>query len=210
MEIKSVYNKEFAPYGKIIEGYDLSELLGKLRDTTPKPSDKVIYVPSDSGLESLPAAAQLRDRFYGGMPIQIGYCNGSNLRLNCLEYHRDSEINILADDIVLLLAPLHKVSEGKLDTAEVEAFLAPAGTAVQLYETTLHYAPCNAPGGAGFRVGIVLPRGTNTEKPGIIPQNGEDKLLWARNKWLIAHPESDEAKQGAFVGLSGENITLGD
>jgi hypothetical protein len=36
----------------------------------------------------------------------------------------------------------------------------------------------------------------------------EDVLLWARNKWLIAHAESDEARQGAFVGLVGENIDI--
>ena len=49
---------------------------------------------------------------------------------------------------------------------------------------------------------------TNTEKPAIEPKNLEDKLLWARNKWLIAHPDSSEAKQGAFVGLTGINIDL--
>ena len=36
----------------------------------------------------------------------------------------------------------------------------------------------------------------------------EDKLLWARNKWLLAHPEADEAAQGAYVGLKGENIDI--
>lgn len=210
MEIISVYDKGFAPYGKVIEGYNFTGLLEKLRETTSRPADGVVYVPSDSGLEAQPAASQLKNRFYGGMPIQIGYCNGSNRKLNCLEYHRDSEVNIAADDIVLMLSLLYKAEGGKLNTAEVEAFLVPAGTAVQLYETTLHYAPMNAPGGAGFRVSVVLPRGTNTEIPEIVIQNEEDKLLWARNKWLIAHPDSDEAKQGAFVGLWGENKTLGD
>lgn len=208
MQIKSVSDKSFSQYGKVIEGYDFAEILEELRTKTPKPSDAVVYVPGDSGLEALSVTSELRDRFYGGMPIQVGYCNGSNRKLNCLEYHRDSEVNIAADNIVLLLAPLQKVSGGELDTTEVEAFLVPAGTAVQIYETTLHYAPCNAPGAAGFRVVVVLPMGTNTEKPDISIQNGEDRLLWARNKWLISHSESDEAGQGAFVGLLGENITL--
>ena len=60
----------------------------------------------------------------------------------------------------------------------------------------------------GFRVIIVLPKDTNTEKPKITEKNLEDKLLWARNKWLIAHADSNEAKQGAFVGLTGINIDL--
>ena len=85
-------------------------------------------------------------------------------------------------------------------------FRAPAGTAVELYATTLHYAPpCDSAKGAGFRVAVVLPRGTNTEKPDGTGALHEDKLLWARNKWLIAHPDTNEAKQGAFVGLEGEN-----
>lgn len=65
--------------------------------------------------------------------------------------------------------------------------------------------PCDSAKGAGFRVAVVLPRGTNTEKPDGTGALHEDKLLWARNKWLIAHPDANEAKQGAFVGLEGEN-----
>ncbi|WP_238727531.1 DUF4867 family protein [Diplocloster modestus] len=26
------------------------------------------------------------------------------------------------------------------------------------------------------------------------------------NKWLLAHPESEASKQGAYVGLTGENL----
>ena len=80
-------------------------------------------------------------------------------------------------------------------------------------QTTLHYAPCNGMtkdgvSKDGFRVIIVLPKDTNTAKPDIKPKNLEDKLLWARNKWLIAHPDSSEAKAGAFVGLTGVNIDI--
>jgi len=208
MQIKSVTDNAFARYGKVIEGYDFGPLLGALRKNTTRPHSGVEYVPGFAPLESLDIYAEIRDGFYGGMPIQMGYCNGSNKQLGCLEYHRDSELNVVADDIVLLVAPLEMVKAGSLDTGCVEAFLAPRGSAVQLYETTLHYAPCNAPGGDGFQVVVVLPKGTNTDKPEITARNSEDKLLWARNKWLIAHPDSPEAAQGAFVGLTGENIVL--
>ena len=57
---------------------------------------------------------------------------------------------------------------------------------------------------------VVLPLGTNTDKPEFVPKNDEDRWLWARNKWLLAHPESDEAAQGAYVGLRGENIDIKD
>ena len=213
MKIKSIFSKSFAKYGKVLTGYDVKDLLKKLDDTTKKPDNAVIYEPGDAGLESLPIAKELSDNAYGGMPIQIGYCNGNNTKLNCLEWHRGSELNIPSNDMVLLLAPLQSVKKGKLDTGLVEAFYVPKGTVVQVYETTLHYAPCNAVKNGevskeGFRVVIVLPKDTNTEKPAIKEIDFEDKLLWARNKWLIAHPDSSEAKQGAFVGLSGINIDI--
>jgi hypothetical protein len=213
MKIKSVYSHAFEKYGKILKGYDVSALLAKLDETTKKPEDAVIYEPTDAGLESLPIFKEFSVNAYGGMPIQIGYCNGYNTKLNCLEWHRGSELNIPSNDIVLLVAPLCAVKNGILDTSMVEAFYAPKGTIVQVYETTLHYAPCNGVKDGevskeGFRVIIVLPRDTNTDKPSLSEIDFEDKLLWAKNKWLIAHPDSNEAKNGAFVGLKGPNIDL--
>ena len=79
---------------------------------------------------------------------------------------------------------------------------------VEVYATTLHYAPCHCDESKGFRVLVALPQGTNTDKPAIENKSSEDKLLWARNKWLLAHPDSSEAAQGAHVGLSGENIDI--
>ena len=213
MRIKSVFSHSFEKYGKVLTGYDVSDLLKKLDDTTDKPANATIYEPGDAGLESLPIAKEFSDNAYGGMPIQVGYCNGYNTKLNCLEYHRGSELNIPSNDMVLLLAPLQSVKNGKLNTSAVEAFYVPKGTVVEVYETTLHYAPCNAVKNGevskeDFSVIIVLPKDTNTEKPKITEKNLEDKLLWARNKWLIAHADSNEAKQGAFVGLTGINIDL--
>lgn len=209
MEILSVFDSVFAPYGRVVQGLECSPVLECLQATTEKPMDGVRYVPSHAPLEALPTFDVLRDSVYGGMPIQIGYCNGTNTKLNCVEYHRDSEINIVADDIVLLVGMQCDIKEGSLETGTIRAFRVPANTAVELYATTLHYAPCNAALGAGFRVAVVLPRGTNAERPALpSPGRMEDVLLWARNKWLIAHAESDEARQGAFVGLTGENIDI--
>ena len=131
MELKSVFDESFAPYGRVVYGLDTAALRTALRETTGKPMDAVVYVPSCEALEALPIFDTLRDSVYGGMPIQIGYCNGSNTRLNCVEYHRDSEINIVDDDMVFLVARQQDVRDGRLDTAKVEAFRAPAGTAVR-------------------------------------------------------------------------------
>ena len=210
MKIQSVSDDAFRTYGRVVDGYDYKLLLERLEDTTPKPADSVIYVPSDAGLEDTPAYAQLRDNCYGGMPIQIGYCNGTNTKLNCFEYHRDSEIDIAADDAILLVARQQDIIDGRIDSSKTEAFLCPKGTAVELYATTLHYAPGSARKGEGFRVVIVLPKGTNEDAPEIKVTNDNDKYLWARNKWLIAHPDSAEAADGAQAGITGENVDIID
>lgn len=208
MTILPISDPAFASYGKVLEGYDTQDLLRTLEAATPLP-EGVEYVPSQPELESLPLTAQLSSNAYGGMPIQMGWCNGHNTKLNCLEYHRDSELNCGTEDFILLLARMDDIApDGTLDTGLVKAFRVPSGVLVEVYATTLHYAPCSAAKGAGFRVLVVLPKGTNGPRPDIQVLNREDSMLWACNKWLLAHPESSEAAQGAPVVLRGENIDI--
>ena len=206
MKIYSVYTDEFKPYGKILQNYDTQPLISAMR-TIPMPESGTAYEPSIDALEACGIFDEMRDRAYGGMPIQIGMCWGYNTKLNCLEYHRDSEVNVGETDFVLLLAKEDEIEDGMLDTAKVKAFRVPAGVAVEVYATTLHYAPCQT-AETGFRVAVVLPKGTNTEKPAFEPQSEEDIWMTARNKWLLAHPESSEAKSGAHIGLTGKNIDI--
>lgn len=208
MKVESVYDPSFREYGRVIPGYDVAQLLETLNTSTPLP-DGVQYVPEQSELQALPIAGSFRDHLFGGMPVQLGWCNGHNTRLNCLEYHRDSEVNLGTEDFILLLGKQSQIEEdGCFDTGNVRAFLVPAGALVEVFATTLHYAPCSARKDQGFRVLVVLAKGTNTEKPEWDPLNREDTLLTARNKWLLAHPESDEAKNGAVIGLKGVNIDI--
>lgn len=207
MKIYSIYDPEFKPYGKVLEGYDVTCLL-KAMEAIPLPQEGTAYEPSIPALEATCTYGQLQNNAYGGMPVQLGMCWGRNTRLNCLEYHRDSEINIGTVDFILLLARQDEIADGKLDTAHIKAFRVPAGVAVEVYATTLHYAPCHTDAKEGFRVAVVLPKGTNEARPAISFINDEDNRLWARNKWLLSHPESSEASQGAYVGLAGENIDI--
>lgn len=211
MEIKKVTDAAFKKYGRVISHVDVAELVAALKET-PIPAD-VVYEPSVESLEKLPVKEELSRVIYGEMPIQIGYCNGHNKKLNALEYHRDSEINIAAEDAVLMLGSLQDVEvDFTYDTSKVEAFLVPAGTAVEIYATTLHYAPCHVEDG-GFQVAVVLPKGTNYElktahakvENGKAPN--EDALLAAVNKWLIGHAEGG-LPEGSFLGLKGENLSL--
>lgn len=205
MEIQNVNDESFKAYGRVMKEYDVCRLRKEM-EHTPLPADGVIYVPSVEELEALPAAECFRDMAYGGLPIQVGYCNGSNHALNALEYHRSSEINIAVTDLILLLGRQQDLEvDYTYDTSKAEAFFVPAGTVIEVYATTLHYAPCTATG-SGFRCVVILPKGTNTELDFLVSKEGEGKLLAARNKWLITHREAEI--EGAFCGLKGTNITV--
>lgn len=206
MIIKSVFDSEFKKYGKVIKNYDCSEIIEKMK-STPLPSD-VIYEPSIKEFEELKIAEELKKREYGELPIQIGYCNGNNYMLNAVEYHRTSEINIAATEFILLLGCQQDIEEDyTYDTSKLEAFVVPAGTMIEVYATTLHYAPCNT-NEDGFRCVVVLPKDTNLPLENTSSKLGEDELLFARNKWLIGHKDTDLGAQGAYIGLIGENISL--
>lgn len=206
MEIKQVSHASFKKYGKVISGIDVSQLISHMKET-PLPDD-VVYVPSVKEFEELPCARQIECSLYGGMPIQIGYCNGNNHLLNAAEYHRDSEMNVAVTDLILILGMEQDIEEDNTyDTALMEAFFIPEGTLLEVYGTTLHYAPCNANDG-GFRCVVVLPKGTNTILDFSVNDTKEDQLLFARNKWLLAHEDSGLSKDNAWIGLKGENLSV--
>lgn len=212
MKIYSVNDPEFRKYGRVINNVDLTSLVEALKKT--EVPEGVVYEPSVASLEATSAMKALSETTYGEMPIQIGYCNGHNKLLNALEYHRDSEINVAATDAILMLGLMADVEpDFTYDTSKVKAFLVPAGTAVEVFATTLHYAPCGVDG-AGFQVAIVLPKGTNyplktphakVNADGTAPS--EDALITAVNKWLIGHAEGG-LDEGSFLGLKGENLSL--
>ena len=204
MKIQKVTDPAFRKYGQVLEGYDFTGLMKEMNHT-PVPED-VIYVPSVEELEALDVMKDLQNKGYGGLPIQIGYCNGHNKKLNAVEYHRNSEINVAVTDLILLIGHQQDIEpDHTYDTSKIEAFLVPAGTGIEVYATTLHYAPCHVNEG-GFQCVVVLPKGTNTDLTFQTEKTGEDSLMTAKNKWLIAH--EDAKIEGAFNGLKGENITI--
>ena len=210
MKIYSIHDPEFREYGHVVIGYeDLTSAIAQaMTESTPCPEEGTGYVPEEPALQKLEAAKKLALSLFGGLPVQFGWCNGHNTKLNCLEYHRSSEFNLGTEDFILLLAKQSELTDWSLDSTAVRAFRVPAGTLIEVYATTMHYAPCQASKDKGFRVLVALPEGTNTEMPQTEGKSSEDRLLFARNKWLIAHADAPEAGKGAFVGIRGENIDI--
>lgn len=205
MRIKSVFDDSFKKYGQVLKGYNFTEMFQVMPDLE-MPEQGYIYVADVHELETCEVYEQIFQEGFGSMPIQIGVCMGRNDRLNCLEYHKSSEFNIAKDDVILMLGLQYDIQDGKYETSKVEMFHVPAETGVELYATTLHYAPCGYEG-KQFQVICVLPEGTNVGKPDIpYTRTFEGKWCFGRNKWVLAHPDSDEGKAGAYIGLSGENL----
>ncbi len=228
--IRDAADDAFRSYGRVLRGYDTEALCRYLDERTPIPAEGNVYVASDPAMEDLPLAAELSAAFYGGMPIEIGYCNGRNSTYNGFEYHKGSEINVAATDLCLALGHLWDVrglrgdaeADGTAalptyDGTLAELFFVPRGTVLALYATTLHFSPLRVTD-EGFRDAIILPRGTNTpltaEECALRDEaartgDGEALLLFQRNKWLLAHPEREPlVRKGAYTGLLGPNREL--
>ena len=211
MHIYSVTDPEFKSYGRVWDDVpsNLTAPLVEALSATPIPEGSK-YVASAPELEQVEGADTLGLLMYGGRPFQLGWCNGHNTKLNCLEYHRASEFNLGARDFILLLAKREQIVDGKLDTTCVKAFRAPAGTLVEVYATTLHYTPCMVDD-CGFQVMVALPAGTNGPRPEAaagMPAAGDSYCYWKASKWVLCHADSPKAAEGGYVGLIGKNLDI--
>ena len=161
MKIYQVTDPEFAEYGKVVTGYDVQPIVDALKEHTPLP-EGTDYVAEEPALQNLEASKAIAPSLFGGLPAQFGWCNGHNTKLNCVEYHRSSEFNLGTEDFILLLGRECDITKDwKLDTDTIKAFKVPAGVLVEVYATSLHYAPCHADASKGFKVLVALPQGTN-------------------------------------------------
>jgi hypothetical protein len=208
MKIYPVTDSRFARYGRIIDGYDFSQVISFLkRESYP---EEVEYVAGVAELEALPVFREFQKGFYGELPVQLGYCMGHNDKLNGLEYHRGPEVNISVTDYVVMIGSrLDMEADFRYDTEKVECFYVTAGLAVEFYETTLHYCACHVKP-EGYAHATFLPRGTNTPlDEDFIAKTREDTLLQAKNKWLAAHPDGGQAPS-VPVTLYGPNWSYKD
>lgn len=206
VKILSVLDREaFKSYGRVINTYDVSDLIRYMEEYTEIPENGNIYVPSVPVMEKMPIRQQFENLVYGGMPIEIGYCNGRNTTFNGFEYHKGSEINIAVTDFCLCLGHVWDIEHNEYSVNQVQVFFVPKGTVLEMYQTTLHLSPCRV-NDIGFKDIVILPRGTNTalNKEAVLDE--ESRLLLMKNKWVIAHPEREPLmKQGAVGGVKGPN-----
>lgn len=214
MQVKKVTDSSFKQYGKVITGVDFLPVYKVLEGISCP--EGIETAASFGPLEEPDFRQMISSLIYGELSVEIGYCSGHNKSINALEYHRTSEVQIAATDLIILLGHQYDITDDfHYDTSKLEAFFIPAGTAIEIYATTLHYKPLGTKeNDYAFKIGIILPFGTNfgiggkstteDEKEQVF----EEKILFAKNKWLIAH--EDGGIDGAFIGLTGKNISIED
>lgn len=208
VKIYSVFDDDFMSYGRIVEGYDFSEIISYMENNTEIPENGNVYYPSIAEMENTDIFESVQNTLYGGMPVQIGYCNGRNTTYNGFEYHKGSEINIAVTDFMLVLGHTWQIEDNKFYVGGEKVFFVPKGTAVEMFQTTLHLSPCRV-NDDGFKDIVILPRGTNTPLDHKESNDAESVLLLQKNKWVIAHKDREPLiKQGAYAGLIGENKNL--
>lgn len=201
MKLNTVFDENFKKYGRVID-YPFTKTLELLK-TKECPENRVIYRASDEELENTDEFEFAKVNMFGNMPIQFGFCSGHNKCVYCLEYHKSSEINVANEDFILVLGKVEDIENGQYEARKTECFLVPKGIAIEIYSTTLHFAPCHID--EGFIMLVALPKGTNVGSL----KSDFDPLIYGTNKWLIARHDSFEAKnKGAHVGLIGDLIKL--
>ena len=202
LTIYTIHDNEFIPYGAAINDVDTFEIVSI--------GEKLLegggggYKASVPEFEALEIHGMIRDRFFGQMPTQTGFVWGKNNKMNALEWHKNSEINIAIDDIILLLGQLDEIVDGRYHSEKVKAFYLEKGEAAEVYSTSLHFTPC-AVKKSGMGAVVGLPLGTNTalDKP------ATDRFLRNKNKWLICHYEnSSMIEKGIEGNIDGVNIEI--
>jgi hypothetical protein len=210
--VRSLDEEAFGAYGRVLQIEGLEGLVELADAITSIDAEANRYVASQAELEAHASHNALAAAF-GYVDIQVGYCNGPNSALNGLEYHKSAEIDVAVTDLVLLLGLGRDIGAGLgYESRRLECFFVPRGCAIELFPEVLHYAPCRALEG-GFKSLVVLPRGTNSplsaEELAARPAAGEGRLLFMRNKWLLAHPERRVlVEKGAWPGIVGENMLV--
>jgi len=209
IHIQSILDPSFKRFGRVLNSEDFKESFDYLDFHTNIPEKDNYYIAHDPLFEKAITEASGIHHVFGNMPVEFGYVNGNNSKLNALEYHKSSEINIMLSPCVVMLARPEDMINNTLNTDMITAFFIPKNTVIELHSMTLHFSPCKVQP-TGFKCGVILPFGTNMEFIKSKSLNiDENELLFKTNKWIIVHPEHQKMIDlGAHIGIIGPNIQI--
>ena len=209
IHIHSVFDPEFQRFGEVLDVTEFVPLIEYLDKHTGVPVVGSEYVPHLDELGSVVSSIAVIHDTFGLVPLEYGYVNGNNSKLNALEFHKSSDINVWVTPLVLLLASINDIKNSAIHSSKVSAFYIPENTAIEVYSTTLHFSPCKVVE-SGFKCAVILPYGTNMEFIRAKGNQGKfSEFLFKTNKWLLNHPENTRMVElNATNAILGENIEI--
>ena len=203
LKIYRTSDTEFVPFGYRINDIDSKPFI-EASEKADEVKEGSLYVAEADYFKDLDAAKDIEIKYYGELPAQAGYCYGFSNKLNAVEWHKSSEVNIATTDLILFLGSVQDIVDRKIDSSKIKAFYVEKGEVLEVYATTLHFCPCQV-SEEGFGCVVVLPKGTN------VPLEGEyeDKLMFRKNKWILAHVDNEGLiARGVIPGVTGENYEV--
>lgn len=163
LEIHSIDEPIFSKYAAVIKDYDNSTV-SDVMDEIQLPTN-FYYKIENPKLEANAEIQKVGANVYAGMPYIAGECVGNSSDLPNSEYHNGSEVNIYQNDVVMALGRRNDVHDFKYDPSkDATLFFIPAGTAIELYGGTIHFAPFKV-NPEGFKFVVMLLSGTNENLP---------------------------------------------
>lgn len=209
LNIFSLDDPSFHRYGRVLNSDGFIDVFNYLETETKVPEIDNFYLAHDPLLEKSIKTFKPISNVFGNMPVEYGYVNGNNSKLNALEYHKSSEINIALIPLILMLGRVEDIEDNTFETNKVAIFYVPQNTAIEIFSQTLHFSPCRV-NDSGFKCGVILPYGTNMEFiKNKAYYTAEDALLFKTNKWILVHPEHQKfIDLGAYIGLIGSNYEI--
>ncbi len=197
-----VNNPMFLRYGIVHGKVNCEPLLEHLSKLTP-PTKGYQTVLADHTVTSHLDCDAFSHLYFGGQPIQAGYCMGLKNQLDVVEYHNSSEIMIALTDMIVAVGHRKDLwDDYSYQSKHIRGFYVNKGDLIELYATTLHSAPFHVHND-GFKVIRITAEGTGE------PLMKETKTpLFRRNQWLLGHPEATHLEAGICKGLVGNNYKV--
>ncbi len=210
-DITSLFDDSFKKFGVIHKGFKIDRLLEYLDRN--QVNDEIVYIADvpEMRKELADQLDPIMKSIYAGMDVQVGQCYGRNNTLNALEYHHGSEVYVHTTDMILMLGLDEDIKwpEGTYDSSLIRAFYAPRGYVIELRGGCMHYAAVNVFHQKGLNLIVSLLKGTNSQIDFKVGSQDRDKLIIAKNTWVLAHPEYEPAKNaGWHLGITGENFSF--
>ena len=163
MEFVSVFDPSFAAFGRLVPGYDTAALEQALfaRRQPAKGLDLIHGLPEP---RLRLTANALKKQLLGDAPANIILYSGRNTKPRRLLRARHGAFLFGAFDFLLLVTSKEEVSRRRIGPDQMTAFFVPGRVLIELYDTTLHCAPCHTHDRDGMNVLMILPCSTLRNK----------------------------------------------